>query len=71
MNAIHRLRDVLQRVLASPDASHNAQGLFDELMVQKAQLLKLFDVGPRSTQEQKEIESGKYVFIYMGKELIL
>jgi hypothetical protein len=58
MNTIHRLREVLSRVLASPDTSHNGQELFDELMVQKARLLKLFDVGLRNPQEQREIESG-------------
>ena len=59
MDTMHRLRDVLSRALASPDDSHNAQELFDQLMVQKGLLLKLFDVGPRSPKEQREIESGK------------
>ncbi|TDL27118.1 hypothetical protein BD410DRAFT_714859 [Rickenella mellea] len=35
------------------------QELFDELTVQKASLLKVFDFGPRSQQELKELESGK------------
>jgi len=63
MNTIHRLHEVLSRVLASPEASHNGQELFDELMIQKTRLLKLFDVGPRNPQEQRDIESGNYVFV--------
>lgn len=43
----------------SSDEAHNGnQELFEELMVQKPRLLKLVDVGPRSAQEQKEVESG-------------
>ncbi|KAF8878281.1 nucleoporin Nup186/Nup192/Nup205 [Gymnopilus junonius] len=58
MNSIHRLRDALVNVLAAPD-HHGEQELFDELMVQKPRLLKLFVVGPRNNIEQREIESGK------------
>ncbi|KAF8970600.1 nucleoporin Nup186/Nup192/Nup205 [Flammula alnicola] len=59
MNSIHRLREALLRALSSQDSQHDEQELFDELMVQKPRLLKLFDVGPRNAQEQREIESGK------------
>ncbi|PPQ71980.1 hypothetical protein CVT26_007136 [Gymnopilus dilepis] len=58
MNSIHHLREALFRVLSTPE-HHGEQELFDELMVQKPRLLRLFDVGPRSAQEQREIESGK------------
>lgn len=58
MNSIHRLREALFKVLSTPE-HHGEQELFDELMVQKSRLLKLFDVGPRNPQEQREIESGK------------
>ena len=59
MNSIHRLREVLSRALTSPEICRNEQDLFDELMVQKSRLLKLFEVGPRNSQEQREIETGK------------
>jgi len=70
MNTIHRLHEVLSRVLASPEASHNGQELFDELMIQKSRLLKLFDVGPRNPQEQRDIESGIYVSLYSDQEIL-
>lgn len=59
MENIRRLRDILIRALASQDSHHNEQELFDELMVQKQRLLKLFDVGQRNPQEQSEVESGE------------
>ena len=69
LSTIHRLRDVLSRVLASPDDSINDQELFDELMVQKVRLLKVFDVGPRNSQEQKEIESGSSLLICLDSRI--
>ncbi len=69
MNAIHRLRDVLSRTLSSPEIS-NEQELFDQLMVQKSSLLKLFEVGPRNPQEQNEIASGQLIVQVPGNVLI-
>ncbi|KAF9054278.1 nucleoporin Nup186/Nup192/Nup205 [Panaeolus papilionaceus] len=59
MDTISRLRELLFRALSSPEPQHEEQELFDQLMLQKPRLLQLFDVGPQSQQEQKEIESGK------------
>ncbi|KAJ3509906.1 hypothetical protein NLJ89_g4967 [Agrocybe chaxingu] len=61
MKTIHRLREALVRALSpcSHDVHHDEQDLFDELMIQKPRLLKLFEVGPRNPLEQREIESGK------------
>jgi len=59
MNSIHRLREILSRALTSREICRNEQDLFDELIVQKSRLLKLFEVGPRNSQEQREIETGK------------
>ncbi|PPQ63451.1 hypothetical protein CVT24_004983 [Panaeolus cyanescens] len=59
MDMISRLRDLLFRALSSPEPHHEEQELFDQLMLQKPRLLQLFDVGPQSQQEQREIESGK------------
>lgn len=69
MNAIHRLRDVLSRTLSSPEIS-NDQELFDQLMVQKTQLLKLFEVGPRNPQEQRELESGQRMFVQVIRKYL-
>ncbi|EAU87534.1 hypothetical protein CC1G_11206 [Coprinopsis cinerea okayama7 len=61
MDNIHRLKDALTRALArGPEEPHQGdRELFEEIMVQKPRLLKLFDVGPRNAQEQREVESGK------------
>lgn len=58
MDTISRLRELLFRALSSPEPQHEEQELFDQLMLQKPRLLQLFDVGPQSQQEQKEIELG-------------
>ncbi|KAJ7041203.1 nucleoporin Nup186/Nup192/Nup205 [Mycena alexandri] len=61
MESIGRLRLVLLNAIAGRGAGHAEQELFDELMVHKPSLLNLFDVGARSQQEQRELESGKTV----------
>ncbi len=52
---IARLRSV---ILAGLAQKCSQQELFDELMAHKQQLLKIFDVGNRDPQQQKELESG-------------
>ena len=59
MNSISWLREVLIRVLTTPEPELDEQELFEQLMIQKPRLLKLLDVGPRNPQEQREVESGK------------
>ncbi|KAK0463078.1 nucleoporin Nup186/Nup192/Nup205, partial [Desarmillaria tabescens] len=59
MESISRLRQALFDTLSGKKAVHGVQALLDELMVAKPRLLKLFDVGTRNQQEQREIESGK------------
>ncbi|KAF8637106.1 hypothetical protein AX17_003010 [Amanita inopinata Kibby_2008] len=61
MESIHRLREALLRVLSGHESSQVDQELFDELVIQKPRLLKVLDVGPRSQEERREIESGKIV----------
>lgn len=58
MASSSRLRDVLIKALSNPE-NHDEQELFNELMVQKQSLLKIFNVGSRDSHEQREIESGK------------
>lgn len=60
MESISRLRSTLLTALGSRGEQHGEQELFDELLVHQQRLLKLFDVGPRSPQEQREIESGEF-----------
>ena len=64
MESISRLRTILLTSLGSRGAQHGEQGLFDELMVHQPCLLKLFDVGPRNPQEQREIESGACYYLF-------
>ncbi|KAF7297146.1 hypothetical protein MIND_00947600 [Mycena indigotica] len=57
MESISRLRSLLFNVTRG---IHNAeQELFDELMIHKPSFLNLFEVGGRSPQEQRDLESGK------------
>lgn len=59
MGSISALREMLASVMSGRESHHTEQELFDELIVQKPRLLTLLDVGGRSQQEQREIESGK------------
>lgn len=38
----------------------HAQQLFEELILSKQQLIRLFEVGPRSEAERKEVEGGEH-----------
>lgn len=58
MESISRLRTIILTSLGSRGAHHGEQELFDELLVHQERLLKLFDVGSRNSQEQREVESG-------------
>jgi nuclear pore complex protein Nup205 len=66
MESISRLRTILLTSLGSRGAQHGEQELFDELMGHQQCLLKLFDVGARSPQEQREIESGMYCMLFQS-----
>ena len=58
MEFISRLRAILVNSLSNRGSQHSEQELFDELMVRKPCLLNVFDVGQRSAEEQRELESG-------------
>lgn len=53
------LRSALIDALGPSPSTNGEQELFDELMVQRARLLKVFDFGARNSQELRELESGK------------
>ncbi|KAI6142345.1 nucleoporin Nup186/Nup192/Nup205 [Pisolithus tinctorius] len=57
MESMSGLRSVLLTALSS--RGHSEQELFDELMFHKSRLQSLFNVGPSSSQEQRELQSGK------------
>ncbi len=41
------------------DDGTGIQRLFEELILSKQHLVQLFDIGPRSDQERRELEGGK------------
>lgn len=59
MAHISSLRAILYGALSSGGVQDGGQQLFDELTVNKPQLLKIFDFGAKNSQEQREIESGE------------
>ncbi|KAL0579383.1 hypothetical protein V5O48_002608 [Marasmius crinis-equi] len=69
METISRLRSALVNALGSGGSQYAEQEVFDELMVHKARLGKVFDVGIRNVEHQKEIESGKTVI--NGKQVAI
>jgi hypothetical protein len=58
------LRDLILSVLHADGQQQedavDVQQLFEELMLSKHHLVKLFDFGSRSDQERKEIEGGEF-----------
>jgi nuclear pore complex protein Nup205 len=63
MEAISHLRATLLASLSGRAGPHGEQELFEELMVCQSSLLSLFNVGPRSQAEQREVEAGAYYFL--------
>lgn len=59
MASVTHLRAVILSTLNSPDSQDGNQQFFEELMSHKQNLSNLFNVGPRSPQEQRELESGQ------------
>ncbi|THH28187.1 hypothetical protein EUX98_g6010 [Antrodiella citrinella] len=60
MQSTRGLRSVLLSTLGAPNHARTAeQDLYEELMAHKHILLNLYDVGRRSPEQQRTIESGK------------
>ncbi|KDQ54533.1 hypothetical protein JAAARDRAFT_38210 [Jaapia argillacea MUCL 33604] len=59
MESVARLRAILHNIINAQGSVHGEQELFTLLNDFQPLLAKVFDVGPRSAQEQKELESGK------------
>ena len=55
MESIHRLRDVLLKVLSGHVTLEAEQELFNELITQKTCLLNGLDVGQRNPEEKHEV----------------
>ena len=59
MDSISSLRSILITALSTSGIQEGGeQELFDELTLSKTRLLKVFDYGPRSPQEQRELDQG-------------
>lgn len=58
MSSITHLQTTLLSVLKSDGSQTAEQELYLELMANKPTLLSIFDVGKRSQQEQREVQSG-------------
>lgn len=66
MESVARLRSVIVEALGSQGQQTIQQELFDELMIHRPRLLKVFDVGSRDAQQQREIESGMlHIYLFM------
>jgi len=63
METTSRLRSILVGILNSR-IHHAEQEIFDELVVHKARLLNVFDVGSRDPQQQRELESGAWHVLF-------
>ncbi|KAF8622638.1 hypothetical protein AX15_006886 [Amanita polypyramis BW_CC] len=61
MESISLLREALLKVLSGHVTPEIEQEMFDELMIQKPRLLNVLDVGQRSPEEKREVESGRVV----------
>lgn len=61
MDCVHRLRDLLLKVLSANVTLELEQELFEELLIQKPCLLNVLDVGQRNPEERREVESGKII----------
>ena len=60
MASVSRLREVLSAAFSLRGLPNGEQEFFEELIAHRPQLVNLYDVGPRSPQEQRELESGAY-----------
>ncbi|TFK47235.1 hypothetical protein OE88DRAFT_1811406 [Heliocybe sulcata] len=69
MDSLAHLRAALISTLSPDGPRHGEQELFDELNESRQQLTRIFDVGPRNMQEQRELTSGKMVV--EGRQLVI
>lgn len=59
MDSIASLRTTLINVLSQRASPQAEQELFEELIALKSTLVRIFNVGPRRPQEQRDVESGE------------
>lgn len=67
MASTSRLRAILLSNLNNPGSQDDHQQFFQTLMSHRGQLVDLYDVGPRSPQEQREVEAGEYTSAFSLK----
>lgn len=58
MASVSQLRTVLLSAFSPRGLQNGEQEFFEELMAHRPHLVTLYDVGPRNSQEQRELESG-------------
>ncbi|KZT05221.1 uncharacterized protein LAESUDRAFT_702393 [Laetiporus sulphureus 93-53] len=58
MSSLSHLRATIRSILSPHGPQHGEQEFFEELMAHQQDLLRMYDVGPRSQQEQHELETG-------------
>ena len=66
METVSRLRSALLNALGGGGSQYAEQEVFEELRAHRTRLIKIFDVGPRSNEHQREIESGESQFLFQA-----
>jgi hypothetical protein len=61
-NSLQELADRIQNSLLIATTEYQEQELYYDLERNKQRLLKLFDVGPRSPAEAREVENSMWNF---------
>ena len=64
MEEISLLRNAIIDALGPSPSPNGEQELFDELMIQRERLLKVFDYGSRSAGELSELGSGTFIALF-------
>ncbi|KAL6308871.1 nucleoporin Nup186/Nup192/Nup205 [Sparassis latifolia] len=59
MASVSDLRNMLLSAFSPRGLQDGEQEFFEMLIARRPQLVNLYNIGPRSTQEQRELESGK------------
>lgn len=62
MDTVAALREILVSALGTGSTPDGDQAIFDQLILAKPRLLNVFDFGPRSPQEQRQLDSGSFLF---------
>lgn len=67
METISRLRSALLNALGGGGSQYAEQEVFEELRAHRTRLRKVFDVGIRNSEHQREIESGMPFLVFQAE----